>query len=127
MKKPENPKERNLVKGAIMRVFSRSDLRRQALQKSVIVGFLDPSRPRVKTWCRCEQCGVASPKSYMEIDHIKPKIALDSALELMSWDELVDNTWCDLENLQALCSECHDKKTKLENKMRRAYKKERKI
>jgi 5-methylcytosine-specific restriction endonuclease McrA len=126
MRNPPNPKERNLVKGAIMRVFSRSELRREVIDESIMIGYIDTSRPRVKTWCKCKECETPTPKSYMAVDHIEPKVPVDSSLEEMSWDELVDNTWCAKSNLQPICTDCHDRKSKAENKVRRKLKKEKK-
>lgn len=126
MKNPRiSVKERNLIKGAIRRVFSRSDLRRSIIDKAVFK-HEDETRKRVKTWCKCAQCGVPTPKSYLQVDHIQPIVPLTSSLEEMSWDEVVNNIWCDEKNLQALCEECHNVKSKAENKKRREYKKERK-
>jgi 5-methylcytosine-specific restriction endonuclease McrA len=118
-------KERNLVKGAIRRVFSRSDLRRAVIEAS-IVKYQDHNRPRVKTWCLCGICEKPTPKSYMEVDHIDPIIPIDSALEHMSWDTVIDRIWCEENNLQAICEECHDKKTSEERKQRAKARKEKK-
>lgn len=52
-----------------------------------------------------------------------PLVPLDKALEEMTWDEVVDRTWCDEANLQVLCKPCHKIKSKEENKERRAIKK----
>lgn len=127
MTKPDNAKERGLIKGAIMRVFSRSELRRKVIEASIIHGYVDATRSRVKTWCRCLLCLVPTPKSYMEVDHITPKIPLNSSLESMTWDELIEKTWCSITNLQAICESCHNVKTKYENSLRRKFKKERKV
>lgn len=113
------------MKGALRRAFSRSDLRRQVLEASIIRGYTDPSRPRVKTWCRCAICKKPTPKSYVEIDHIEPLIPVDRTFEEMSLDEVVDRLWCDPANLQAICPEDHDVKSKLEAKQRREHKKKR--
>lgn len=127
MKNPRiTPKERNLIKGAIRRVFSRSELRKSAVDKSLAPKHTDGTRPRVKTWCICPECMVFTPKSYMQVDHVSPIIALDSSLEDMSWDDLVDNIWCDPNNLLAICENCHTIKTKAEAKQRAANKKKRK-
>ncbi len=119
MKNPVSPKERNLVKGAIMRIFSRSELRRETINLSVIKGYKDPSRPRVTKWSLCRSCNIPTPTYLMDVDHVVPKISVDRSLEEMTWDELVDNTWCDISNLSPICRPCHRAKSKLENKERR--------
>lgn len=118
-------KERNLIKGALRRVFSRSDLRREVIEESV-VQHSDPSRPRVKTWCKCAACGKPEAKSLVKVDHILPVVPLTTALEFMTADELIDRIWCEKENLQVLDPTCHDEKTRLENKERRENKKKAK-
>jgi 5-methylcytosine-specific restriction endonuclease McrA len=111
-------KERNLIKGAIRRVFSRSEIRKKVVA-AAIVAHIDLTRPRVKSWCVCGGCKNFIPKSYMEVDHISPVVPYEKSLETMTWDELVDNLWCEERNLQAICSDCHDEKTKAERKMRK--------
>jgi 5-methylcytosine-specific restriction endonuclease McrA len=127
MKNPRiSKREQGLLKGAIRRVFSRSDLRRKVVEASVDRTITDPSRPRVKVWCICRECHKPTPKSYMIVDHKDPLIPLDSSFEDMSLDTVVDRAWCDENNLQALCEDCHTIKTKAENKERRRLKKEKK-
>lgn len=118
-------KERGLIKGAIRRVFSRSDLRRKVVDASV-VQFTDPSRPRVKKWSVCPLCELFTPKYLMEVDHKNPIIGVDTTLEDMSWDTVIDRVWCEENNLMAICKSCHKEKTKMENKARRAHKKGKK-
>ena len=118
------PQERGLLKGSIRRCFSRSDLRQQVINASVIRGHTDRSRPRVKTWCKCAICGEAEAKSNMVVDHRLPIIPLNKSLTDMSWDDLINNLWCSKENLDAVCEPCHAAKTKEENAIRRKHKKE---
>lgn len=120
-------KERGLIKGAIRRVFSRSELRSSVIEASVLPNYTDDTRTRVKTWCRCKLCQTPTPKSYMECDHILPIIPLNNSLDNMTWDDIVDNIWCAVTNLQAVCPDCHSVKTKEENKKRRERKKNEKI
>lgn len=123
MKKPEMPKERNLVKAAIRRVFSRSELRRRAIEKALVKDYADPQRPRVTKWGRCAECGNMEPLYKMQVDHKAPVQPLGVTLEEMTWDELVDRVWCDERNLQTICVACHSKKSKAENAERRRIKK----
>lgn len=115
-----------LVWGALRRVFARSDLHREVLQAS-IVEHSDPSRPRVKTWSRCNKCQKPEAKSYMDVDHINPvtplTISTKDFIASLTLDEMKDILWCDKNNLQVLCPACHNEKSKLENATRRLYKK----
>lgn len=118
-------KEMGLIKGALRRVFSRSDLRRKVLEAG-IVEHHDPKRKRVKTWVKCEGCGVLEAKSNIDIDHKIPVIAITSSLAEMDVLELVNAMWCDESNLQRLCTVCHDAKSASETKQRAAFKKGKK-
>ncbi len=126
MKNPSNPKERNLLKGALRRVFSRSELRRQALEKS-IVNVTDSTRPRVKRWSMCPMCETLEPTYKMQVDHIIPLVPTDKTLEDFTWDELINRLWCSADNLKAICLQCHKNKTKLEMIERRKFKKQRSV
>lgn len=122
MKKPSNPKERGLIKGAIRRVFSRSELRKEALQLSRLEGYYNAERPRVTKWSRCPDCGESTPTYLMEVDHVIPVIGIAESLDDLTWDQLVDRLWCDIQNLRAICKPCHSQKSTQENKERRINK-----
>ena len=121
-------KERNLVKDAIRRVFSRSELRRGVLDMSTVAPpkAVALNRPKVKTWCLCTTCEILEAKSYMEVDHKDPVVPIKSTLKDMTWDEVVDRIWCEVGNLQPMCKQCHKTKTKEEQKQRREIKNEAK-
>lgn len=127
MKKPVSPKERGLLKGAIRRVFSRSELRRQILDRALVKDYHDPSRKRVTRWCKCPGCKQMIPAYLMEVDHDDPIIPAGKTLEDMEWTEVIDRVWCDERNLVALCKNCHKAKTRIENAERRKLKKEKKL
>lgn len=118
-------KERGLLKGAVRRVFSRSDLRKSVLEAAKIE-HSDPTRPRVKTWYRCQECKGAFAGYQMQVDHKEPLIPLDSSLDEMGFDQLLNRAWCEKDKLQLFCLLCHESKTKIENKLRRQNKKEKK-
>lgn len=88
--------------------------------------YVNSERPRVKTWYQCAGCKGAFAGHETNIDHVLPIIAVDSSLEEMTWDEVVDRIWCDPSQLQLFCLTCHKVKSKIENKLRRQYKKEKK-
>jgi 5-methylcytosine-specific restriction endonuclease McrA len=119
MKNPRiSAKERNLLKGAVRRVFSRSNLRRAIIEAAKIEHY-DNIRSRVKKWGQCAECKQPTAMYQMQVDHIDPIIPLDLTLEDMSWDTVIDRTWCAQTNLQPLCIPCHKEKTKQERKARK--------
>ncbi len=127
MKNPRiTPQERGLLKNAIRRVFSRSDLRSKAVDKQTI-DYSDPQRPRVKKWSICPICQKPTARYQLEVDHIEPVVPLDSSFDEMSWDTLVDRIWCQIENLQAVCIPCHTEKSSQEMKERNKLKRIKKI
>lgn len=115
-------KDRGLIKGAVRRAFARSELRRSVLADAK-VEHSDPTRPRVKTWYKCEECNGRFAQHQLEIDHVSPVVPVDKTLAEMSWDDLINRTWCDKMGLQVLCEECHDKKSADERKQRKEHKK----
>lgn len=120
-------KEQGLLKGAIRRVFGRSELRRRVIDSYVIKDHFDPTRKRVKYWIKCTDCGKLEAKTLIQLDHVSPVIPIDRSFEEMSLDEVVDRQWCEDSNLQPKCKPCHNTKTMAENKERRAIKKEKKL
>lgn len=115
-------KEKGLIKGALRRIFSRSDLRRQALDKYRIEHF-DPEHPRVTRWNWCPDCGLIYPAYLSQVDHVLPIIRTNETLDSLTLDELVSRIWSDIENLRAVDKECHALKTKVENKERAKFRK----
>ena len=115
-------KDRALIKGALRRVFSRSELRRKALDRQRIE-FTDGKRPRVTAWVWCAVCGLVFPRYLAVVDHISPLVPIGKTAEEMSAEEIVDRLWCEENNLQALDKECHKLKSRIESKARREYKK----
>ncbi len=122
-------KEKALLKGALRRIFARSDLHKQ-IKTRAIIKHSDPKRKKVKTWVRCESCLKPEAISNTTVDHVIPLIPPDSSWEEMtlqfSWEELISKIWCNIENLQLLCSTCHDLKTSLEREQKKQVNKARK-
>lgn len=69
---------------------------------------------------RCNECLVAFPMKDIQVDHINAIINPETGF--VSWDEVVNNMFCEKDNLQVLCIACHKIKTNAE----KALSKERK-
>ena len=51
------------------------------------------------------------------VDHVRPIV--DPVKGFQSWDEFISNLFCELDNLQVLCHECHQKKCQEERQARK--------
>ena len=49
------------------------------------------------------------------VDHVSPVIEPEKGF--ISWDEVINRLFCEKENLQVLCHECHSKKTNEEKEI----------
>ncbi len=67
---------------------------------------------RVAQHYQCNVCGLEFTNKDMEVDHIKPIINPKTGFK--DWNQFVKNLFCDSDNLQAICKECHKTKTKAE-------------
>lgn len=57
----------------------------------------------------CARCAGEFVACDVQVDHIKPII--DPEVGFTSWDDVVNKMFCEKENLQVLCKDCHKKKT----------------
>ncbi len=54
----------------------------------------------------------------IHVDHIEPIVPVTG---WVSWDDCINRMFCELSNLQLLCSACHKKVTAEENAQRKYY------
>ena len=71
---------------------------------------------------KCGECSEYFHKKEMEIDHIDPVHPVDG--RTISFEEKKQRMlFCGLDNFQPVCKPCHNKKTAIENTLRRNNKK----
>jgi len=68
---------------------------------------------RTKWVYKCNGCKGLFKSTEVQVDHIKPAGTLKDYSDLPAF---VQNLFCEEDNLQVLCKECHDTKTKEERK-----------
>lgn len=79
------------------------------LSKRKYTGVKKKTRQLWEYQCNC--CKEWFPEKLINVDHIVPAGSLNRADDLPGF---VERLFCEIDNLQVLCSKCHDKKTKLE-------------
>ena len=114
-------KDHALLVNAIRRGFSRSSLRREALNKSVS----KEKGPRGGKQYVCSSCGKSFGLRYVDVDHIRPVVPFNRTAYEMRIETYIKRVWCGTGNLQVLCKLCHKKKTNKERGKRAAAKKKR--
>lgn len=57
---------------------------------------------------KCAKCKKEFPASQVSVDHIRPVVGPEG---FQSWDEYIENMFCEREGLQVLCVTDHKKKT----------------
>lgn len=70
----------------------------------------------------CADCKDAKSEPETQVDHIDPVVPYGMMQKDMTIDEYVERLYCDVSNLQTLCSDCHKEKTNSERKKRRDLK-----
>lgn len=71
---------------------------------------INPKSGRIAQHFRCASCLSEFPAKQVQVDHIKP-IGFDK-----TWDEFIDGLFCEADNLQVLCVDCHKVKTQKEKR-----------
>lgn len=134
MGRPSGPKTRcndNWTE-ARFRSFIRSQLRQGTRKWAPITETLKQARVSRGLYL-CASCQQEVTPTYREgrkkvnnvfVDHIRPITNPETGFT--TWDELINNMFCEMDNLQVLCKECHDAKTKQEKEIAARFRAERK-
>jgi len=114
-----NIPNKNLIKGAIRRLFSRSPVIKEVRAKA-----LHPTKKGVRGGKQyiCSECKKTFGMGDINVDHIEPVIPLDKTINDMDYNEIVERIFCDISNLQVMCKPCHKDKTKQERKEKKRIK-----
>lgn len=70
-------------------------------------------------WYKCEKCNQLREK--LEIDHIRPVIKPEDGFT--DWNTYITSKFVSSDLLQGLCHDCHQEKSKAENRIRREKRK----
>lgn len=103
--------------------FIKSLLRHGTMRWKPVQDCKKEARTR-RGFYRCAGCGEEVPASLKEgrtrknnihVDHIAPII--DPATGFTTWDDCIERMFCETDNLQVLCTSCHDIKTNAEKQV----------
>lgn len=111
----------SFVKSALRSASKRWPVKYQTLAGAYSGQRVNPRTGRLGKHYRCARCSGHFPAKEVQVDHIRPII--DPKVGFVSWDEVVNNMFCEADNLQCLCVTCHKIKTAEERQLAKEYKK----
>ena len=88
----------------------------ETLQDAFVGKQININSNREAKHYKCNSCSGYFPGAYVQVDHIKPVV--DPEIGFTTWDEYIKRLFCPKENLQVLCTECHNIKSAAERKKR---------
>lgn len=89
---------------------------REAARVEINDGVFKNGNPKIKVMYKCSICSAIVDRDSIHIDHIKPVIDITG---FTTWDDYINSLFCDLDNLQAICHNCHLDKSLKENEKRK--------
>jgi 5-methylcytosine-specific restriction endonuclease McrA len=85
------------------------------LNKACVGQKINIKTGRLAKHYKCAGCQQDFPAKEIQIDHIRAII--DPNIGFISWDSVVENMFCEADNLQALCLACHKIKSNAEKQI----------
>lgn len=134
MARPSGPKTRcsGQWSEAKFKSFIKNNLR-SATRKWAPINEVKKEANVARGQYECAECKSIVPptvkvgrkrKNNIFVDHIDPII--DPKTGFTTWDECIDRMFCEKDNLQLLCGECHDAKSMEERRIAAEYRKKNK-
>jgi 5-methylcytosine-specific restriction endonuclease McrA len=102
----------SFVKSALRAASRRWPPKYECLNLACTGQKINRKTGRLAKHYKCNACNGEFPAKDVQVDHISPII--NPSVGFTSWDEVINNLFCERENLQVLCRDCHSEKTKKE-------------
>ena len=109
-KRMVNWNEEARIRGALRQLARYMPVKKECLAESIHPTEKGPRGGALRV---CAHCGLCFPMHKVHVDHIEPVIPVDR--EIKDWNEYIVRLFCDIDNLQVLCKECHLIKSNNEN------------
>jgi 5-methylcytosine-specific restriction endonuclease McrA len=103
---------KSFITSTIRGGFRRFPNKYVVLKESQTGRKTNPSSGKLAMHHQCASCRGEFTSANIQVDHISPIV--DPKVGFTSWDDFIENLFCKVENLQALCKSCHAIKTKEE-------------
>lgn len=107
----------SFVKSALRAASRKWPPKYQCLNSALVGTKTNVASGRMAKHFRCAACNEDFPAAKVQVDHVDPII--DPVIGFTTWDDVVQRMFCEKENLQVLCLDCHKKKTAEEKQKRK--------
>lgn len=105
----------SFIKSALRAASRRWEPKYTCLNDAYVDKRINEASGRLAKHYRCNACEGVFPASYVQVDHIEAVI--DPLIGFVSWDDTINRMFCEKENLQVLCMDCHVNKTAEEKRI----------
>lgn len=106
----------SFIKGGLRAASRRWPPKYQCLNDACVGQKINSNTGRIAKHYTCSCCGFDYPAKDVQIDHISPIVSTGG---FTTWDDLIENLFCEKDHLQCLCKPCHKIKSKQENTERK--------
>ena len=114
----------SFVKSALRSASMRWPPKYSCLKAAATEKRVNQKTGRLAQHFQCNSCKLEFPQKEVSVDHIIPLI--NPVVGFTTWDELINNMFCEVENLQVLCKDCHQIKTTKEKQLKKEQNDKRK-
>jgi ribosomal protein L44E len=105
------------IVSALRGAFRKFPTKHEVLNAAYVGKKINKKTKRTSSHYLCNHCKQEFPTSEVNVDHIYPVVSPEEGFT--TWDKFINNLFCSKDDLQVLCTTCHDAKTKEENVERR--------
>jgi len=111
---------RGMIIGALRKVFAQSYIAKTVRKLAIS----EQQGKRGGAMYTCAVCKQSFPPQKTQIDHIDPvlPVGYEQENKPWSWDWYISRLFCKIDNLQVICFDCHDAKSRAENDNRNEIK-----
>ena len=112
---------KTFITSALRGAFRRYPPKYETLKEASVGKKVNKKTGRLAEHFTCASCKQEFPAKDVQVDHIEP--CVDPQEGFLNWDVYIKRMFCAKNNLQVLCTKCHDVKSAGERKERYGNKK----
>ena len=116
MKEWTEGRRKSFITSVIRAGFRRYPQKYECLKNAYKETKTNKKSGRLAKHYLCAGCKEMYIQADVQVDHITPVV---SPKGFITWDNFINNLFCDVSNLQILCKQCHAVKTKEERNARK--------